>query len=38
MLITPETSDERIRFSDDNTGGFIYMVSSAASKLPTNHV
>ncbi len=30
MLITPETSDERIRFIDDNTGGFIYMVSSAA--------
>ncbi|MCD8301707.1 MAG: tryptophan synthase subunit alpha [Prevotellaceae bacterium] len=30
MLITPETSDERIRFIDDNTDGFIYMVSSAA--------
>lgn len=30
MLITPETSEERIRFIDDNTGGFIYMVSSAA--------
>lgn len=30
MLITPETSDERIRFIDDNTSGFIYMVSSAA--------
>ena len=25
MLITPETSDERIRFIDDNTDGFIYM-------------
>ena len=29
MLITPETSDDRIRFIDDNTDGFIYMVSSA---------
>lgn len=30
MLVTPETSDERIRFIDKNTGGFIYMVSSAS--------
>jgi tryptophan synthase alpha chain len=30
MLITPETSEERIRFIDNNTDGFIYMVSSAA--------
>ena len=30
MLITPETSDDRIRFIDNNTDGFIYMVSSAA--------
>ena len=30
MLITPETSDERLHFIDDNTDGFIYMVSSAA--------
>lgn len=30
MMITPETSEERIRFIDDNTDGFIYMVSSAA--------
>ncbi|MBR6998903.1 MAG: tryptophan synthase subunit alpha [Prevotella sp.] len=30
MLITPETSAERIRFIDQNTDGFIYMVSSAA--------
>ena len=30
MLITPETSDERIRFIDDHTDGFIYMVSSAS--------
>ncbi len=31
MMITPETSDERIRFIDDNTDGFIYMVSSAST-------
>lgn len=31
MLITPETSDERIRFIDNNTDGFIYMVSSAST-------
>ena len=31
MLITPETSDERIRQIDQNTDGFIYMVSSAAT-------
>ena len=30
MLITPETSEERIRFIDSHTDGFIYMVSSAA--------
>ncbi len=30
MLITPETSDQRIRLIDVNTQGFIYMVSSAA--------
>ncbi|MBQ9533859.1 MAG: tryptophan synthase subunit alpha [Prevotella sp.] len=30
MLITPETSDDRIRFIDDHTDGFIYMVSSAS--------
>ena len=30
MLITPETSEERIQFIDENTDGFIYMVSSAA--------
>lgn len=30
MLITPETSEERIRLIDENTDGFIYMVSSAA--------
>ena len=31
MLITPETSDERILFIDEHTDGFIYMVSSAAT-------
>lgn len=31
MLVTPETSDERIRFIDNHTDGFIYMVSSAAT-------
>ena len=30
MMITPETSEERIRFIDDHTDGFIYMVSSAS--------
>ena len=30
MLITPETSEERIRQIDEHTDGFIYMVSSAA--------
>jgi tryptophan synthase alpha chain len=31
QLITPETSDERIRAIDDMSKGFIYMVSSAAT-------
>lgn len=31
MLITPETSEERIRLIDTHTSGFIYMVSSAAT-------
>jgi tryptophan synthase alpha chain len=31
FLITPETSDERIRLIDSHTNGFIYMVSSAAT-------
>ena len=30
MMITPETSEERIRFIDKHTDGFIYMVSSAS--------
>ena len=29
FLITPQTSDERIRFIDSVSNGFIYMVSSA---------
>ncbi|MBP5337609.1 MAG: tryptophan synthase subunit alpha [Bacteroidales bacterium] len=31
MLITPETSEERVRLIDEHTSGFIYMVSSAAT-------
>ena len=31
LLITPETSDERIHEIDDNTSSFIYMVSSAST-------
>ena len=31
MLITPETSEERVREIDTHTDGFIYMVSSAAT-------
>ncbi len=31
FLITPQTSDERIRLIDENSDGFIYMVSSAST-------
>ena len=31
MLITPETSEERIRLIDDNCDGFVYMVSAAST-------
>jgi tryptophan synthase alpha chain len=31
FLITPQTSDERIRFIDEISDGFIYMVSSAST-------
>lgn len=31
MLITPETSEDRVRLIDENTSGFIYMVSSAST-------
>ena len=30
FLITPQTPEERIRYIDDVSNGFIYMVSSAA--------
>ncbi len=35
MLITPETSEERVREIDAHTDGFIYMVSSAATTEST---
>ena len=31
MLITPETSEDRVRQIDAHTSGFIYMVSSAST-------
>lgn len=31
FLITPQTSDERIKFIDTHTDGFIYMVSSSST-------
>ena len=31
FLITPQTSDERIRYIDSISNGFIYMVSSAST-------
>ncbi|MFV0537584.1 MAG: tryptophan synthase subunit alpha [Dysgonomonas sp.] len=31
MLVTPETSEERVRLIDNHTDGFIYMVSSAST-------
>ncbi len=31
MLITPETTDERIRLIDEHCSGFIYMVSAAST-------
>ena len=31
MMIAPETSEDRIRFIDEHTDGFIYMVSSAST-------
>lgn len=37
MLITPETSEERIRLIDENTDGFIYMVSSASTTGAQNN-
>ncbi|MDF9828975.1 tryptophan synthase subunit alpha [Parabacteroides sp. PF5-6] len=37
LLITPETSEERIREIDAHTDGFIYMVSSAATTGTQQH-
>lgn len=37
MLITPETSDERLRLIDEHTDGFIYMVSSASTTGAKDH-
>ena len=37
MLITPETSEERIRQIDRNCDGFIYMVSSASTTGVKDH-
>jgi tryptophan synthase alpha chain len=37
LLITPETSEERIRWIDAHTDGFIYMVSSAATTGAQQH-
>lgn len=37
MLITPETSEERIRWIDAHTEGFIYMVSSASTTGAQEH-
>lgn len=31
FLITPQTSDERIRYIDEHSSGFIYMVSSSST-------
>ena len=31
FLITPQTSEERIKFIDENSDGFIYMVSAAST-------
>ncbi len=38
FLITPQTSDQRIRQIDDNSEGFIYMVSSASVTGSTSGV
>lgn len=37
MLVTPETSDARIRQIDEGTDGFIYMVSSASTTGAQKH-
>lgn len=37
MLITPETSEERIHLIDDHCDGFIYMVSAASTTGARDH-
>lgn len=37
MLVTPETSADRIRLIDENCGGFIYVVSSASTTGVREH-
>jgi tryptophan synthase alpha chain len=37
LLITPETSEQRIRWIDAHTDGFIYMVSSASTTGAQTH-
>lgn len=37
MLITPETSEERIHLIDENCDGFIYMVSAASTTGARDH-
>jgi tryptophan synthase alpha chain len=38
FLITPQTSEERIRRIDENSAGFIYMVSSASTTGSTSGI
>ena len=38
FLITPQTTDDRIRRIDDNSSGFIYMVSSASTTGSTQGI
>ncbi len=38
FLITPQTSEERIRLIDENSDGFIYMVSSASTTGKKNKI
>ncbi|MGR3810816.1 tryptophan synthase subunit alpha [Jiulongibacter sp. NS-SX5] len=38
FLITPQTSEERIRRIDENSSGFIYMVSSASTTGSTSGI
>jgi tryptophan synthase alpha chain len=38
FLITPQTSEKRIKFIDENSNGFIYMVSSASTTGVKNDI